>query len=265
MLSSFSARFAFGASSPVGGGGITPDQLPNLLAWYKADSLVGYNNGDPVALLPDSSGNSLDLDQLIGFGPSPTYIAADANFNNKPSINFTGGRGLVRYLSYGQFPTGANPFTMYMVGYSSRTYFDFAIDFMFGWGQNSDARRVAFVNAYYVAGGGGYYVDCCNTGAGGSYTSPGSVPYIFSYSYNGGDLASPPNIFYQNDVPHATGVSGFNLNLNNMQVTMGCMPDFGGGFSMWGRITEAIVYTQYHDLTTKQQIWNYFNQKYSVY
>jgi len=248
---------------------LTPDNFDNLLAWYKADSLT-LSDGDPVTSFPDSSGNGLDLNDLFGSGSDPSYVASDPLFNSKPVVYFPGGRCLRRSIS-NEFPLEDDPFAIYVVGYS-RTNNQ---DFLFGWGKyGMYGTRVAIVAASYVASNaGGYYVDAFGLGAGGSYSSPSNVPYIFSYSYSGGgsDLASSPNIFYQNDVPHATGVSGFPFALgyngyvyNNIEVVMGCQSD-GYLFPMLGKIAEVIVYNQYHDLATKQQIWSYLNDKYQVY
>ena len=49
---------------PAGGGGggpWDPSQLSALAGWYKADSLTGVNDGDPVSSLSDSSGTGNNL------------------------------------------------------------------------------------------------------------------------------------------------------------------------------------------------------------
>jgi hypothetical protein len=50
MLSSFSARFSFGASSPVGGGGINPVDVPGLVLWLDADDTPTLTLSGPTTV-----------------------------------------------------------------------------------------------------------------------------------------------------------------------------------------------------------------------
>ena len=239
---------------------ISPDSLPGLTAWYKADGLVGYSNGGNIPTLPDFSGNGFDLSSS-GFNAA-TYAASDVKFGNMPAIVFNGTGYLNRFITSG-FPSGNQPFTMYMVGYCARVGGG-NTDGMFGWGLNNTFGSVMIFNAYYVAGNsGGYYVDMTNYGSGGSYSSPTNTAYVFAYSYGGGSGDSYP--LYQNLIPHTTANSGIPLNISSTKdITMGAKPNFFG-FNLNGSIAEAIVYDQYHDLATITVISNYLNSKYSIY
>lgn len=66
----------------------TPAQL-SVLARYTADSLV-LSNGASVTSLASTGGSGPTLTQM-GSSSMPTYITADASFNNLPVIDFASG------------------------------------------------------------------------------------------------------------------------------------------------------------------------------
>jgi len=252
LFNSFSSKFSFG-KSPMNAIK-SPTELSGLKAWYAADSITGVSNGGSISTLSDLSGNGYTL------SGGATYVSSDVKFGNKPAIAFSAGfHSLVRNSTTG-FPSGNQPLAMYIVGYSTRN----DVDPLFGWGTNSYLQSVSIYRAYYVAGGpGGYYVDFTGTGAGGSYTSPASVAYVFAYSYGGGSATSYP--MYQNLVPHSTGNSVGALNIPaSMTLAMGEKPDFGG-YRLGGSIAEAIVYNEYHNLQKITMVSSYLNSKYNIY
>lgn len=275
MLSSFSSRFSFGASSPVGGGGITPDQLPNLLAWYKADALQGYSNGDPVTSWIDSSENGINLSE--GIDNRAIYIASDPNFGGKPSVkpidSFSGIS--FRRITSGQFPVGNESFAMYAVVRSESSDSSHFKGRSFGFGDANQygIRSCAmFTFASYVASGaGGYYVQMNwdpPYGAGGNISASNNTTYILQYSYGGGDIFTYP--FYQNDTAHSTGSGGGTLNISaeSKEVRIGGQPGafpFPTNQNFHGSVAEVIMYKDYHDETIISQIRAYLNSKYSVY
>lgn len=67
-----------------------PSHVSNMSAWYKADSIVGLNEGDLVTTWSDSSGSGHDLVQNTA-GNKPTYHASGGGPNNLPSVEFVFG------------------------------------------------------------------------------------------------------------------------------------------------------------------------------
>ena len=102
---------------PAGGGGggpWDPSQLSALVAWYKADSLTGVNDGDSVSSLSDSSGTGNDL-TVHDANATPVvrtgalnglniieWRAAATTLRNTSSTVFRNVPGLARALVYRQ-------------------------------------------------------------------------------------------------------------------------------------------------------------------
>jgi hypothetical protein len=64
-----------------------PPDISSLEAWYKADSIVGLNDGDDVTPWQDQSGNGRHLSQSQpGSWVEPTYIASAVN--GLPAVDF---------------------------------------------------------------------------------------------------------------------------------------------------------------------------------
>lgn len=62
-----------------------------LLAWYRADLLLTSSSGSISAWGNSSGGGDANKNALQGTGANqPTLTAADANYNNRPTVNFTG-------------------------------------------------------------------------------------------------------------------------------------------------------------------------------
>jgi len=72
MLSSFSSRFSFGASSPVGGGSIPPMDIPGLVLWLDASDVPTLTISGPttVTAWADKSGSSYNATTDSG---TPTF------------------------------------------------------------------------------------------------------------------------------------------------------------------------------------------------
>jgi hypothetical protein len=245
---------------------ITPDQLPGLRVWYKMDAQPGLSNGDPVTTIVDSSGNGLDLTFDLGgnYNNYANYVATDAKFNGKPSVN--GKFIFKRNLSGSGLDNGSQPFAMYAVVHKTEAEWTAGPNslhgFAFGWGQNGTRGSVAFVYADYVGPGGGFYVDMVNAGAGGIGPSPRDVTYILAYSYNGGSEDQYP-FYVNNDGPRYEVDDGASLNLQFGEIMLGGKPAYG--WSWLGSIAEAIAFADYHDETKMNQVRNYLNNKYQAY
>jgi hypothetical protein len=71
-----------------------PDKIPNLLTWFKADAIVGKNDGDTITTWIDSSINSFSA-TTTGNGASFTTPIYKTNIlNGKPCVRFVTGNGL---------------------------------------------------------------------------------------------------------------------------------------------------------------------------
>lgn len=79
----------WGATKRPGGGAWTPASISGLVHWYDAQDIVGKNNGDEVTTWNNKVGGSTNM---VGqTGSSPTYIASDSKFGNKPTLMFPNG------------------------------------------------------------------------------------------------------------------------------------------------------------------------------
>lgn len=255
MLSSFTGRF--GLSANISTGLTSPTQLPNLKAWYNIADL-GLADGASISTVTDSSGNGYHLT-----GSGGIFTLSDPNFGGKPTLRGLVGNGFsyVRSYASGGFIQGNDVFAMYAVARIVSYVDQVQYGMFFGFGDNNTYGSAIFTRASYVAGSGGYYVDMVSAGAGGSYSSPLDVTYIFQYSYGGGDRGIYP--FIQNNLPHSTGAVGGTLNIGPQQIKMGGKPGFG--WSCIGTIAEVIVYKDYHDVPTMTKVRDYLNKKYLVF
>lgn len=77
-------------ADPGGGGALTPDQIPNLHAWWKADTITGAADGDTLSTWPDSSGHGRDAVFNNDASTKPSY--ATAQVNSLPVVRFANGR-----------------------------------------------------------------------------------------------------------------------------------------------------------------------------
>lgn len=95
-----------------------PAGIPNLELWLRSDSGIGLTAGGLVASWADISGHAPARNALQATaGNQPGFTAVDANFNNRPSLNFNGAtnnRFLAGSLPLPQ-PAGGQSFTMMTV------------------------------------------------------------------------------------------------------------------------------------------------------
>ncbi len=64
-----------------------PSHVSEMSAWYKADAIVGFNEGDPLDTWSDSSGNGHTMTQSNAVN-KPTYHASGAGANSLPCVEF---------------------------------------------------------------------------------------------------------------------------------------------------------------------------------
>lgn len=84
--------------------------IPNLIGWYKADSLTGLTDGQTVSNWPNSGYRA---DSAVATSGSPVYRAAKASLNNMPTVEFYAGdemqiSGIISFLN-------GMPFTIFLV------------------------------------------------------------------------------------------------------------------------------------------------------
>lgn len=67
---------------------VKPDEIPNLVAWFKADAIVGLNDGDAVSTWSDSSPSGYNLTQGVA-ARRPVYKTNIIN-STYPVVRFDG-------------------------------------------------------------------------------------------------------------------------------------------------------------------------------
>lgn len=116
-----------------------PTDYPNMIFWYKADSLVGFNVGDAVGAWSDSSPNGYDISQVAPVN-MPYYTNNASRINSKPFLYFDGNDNLWGYTAVYSQPT-----SIFVVGYAGdgsaqRHFYD---------GTNAISRNVSYITATY--------------------------------------------------------------------------------------------------------------------
>jgi hypothetical protein len=132
-----------------------PQTIAGLVAWYRADLLV---TGSPVTAWGDSSGTG-DANKNATATGAPTFQAANASYNNKPTITF--GAAADR-LTTGVWASAlAQNFSVFIVGNTtnSTTSNDYFIDDLASAVQISDL----FGGSMQVFFGGANLVDTVGT------------------------------------------------------------------------------------------------------
>jgi hypothetical protein len=227
--------------------GFNPISLGGLKAWYKADALVGINNGDPVTLWPDSSGIGNDI------AGSAIYVASDSLLNNKPAVHFNNisiPSRLERNLI-----SSINSFTLYSVSwqanYGSIAYFGDGVTGRFGFLPYTDGN--VYANAIY------------SNAAVHSWSA--NTPIILSYPYPTGTTIGT-NLFHYNGSNAGVAQLGSGETLGTMtSILLGSRYyTFGGyDFAMQdGNIAEVLVFDNAHDNTTRGLVESYLAEKYGI-
>jgi hypothetical protein len=92
----------------------------NLRVWLKADTGVTYNISNQVAQWNTQTGNGLNAIQNTTTY-KPTYVATNANFNNKPTINFSAAGDDYMTFAISSLFNFSSGFTIYVVAKVSFT------------------------------------------------------------------------------------------------------------------------------------------------
>jgi len=255
-------RMAF-KSSGFGGGFVSkgnglpisplnPSGRSDLVAWYKADSLV-LSNGSTVTSWPDDSPNNNDLNS---YESAPIYNSSDAILGGMPSVTYDGNDSNYRSNPTG-LPVGSSACTTYVVGYWSGAS---STADMFTWGSN------AYTGARM---GAGYYSGMIFEN-GGIGTLARSVwanqPFIFSYPYVAGANVTDA-VSYLNGVSAAgsnMGQSGVpNISNPVAEIAIG-RPATAPAERWTGAVAEVLVFNTTHDAVTRESIEKYLSNKYGI-
>ena len=119
----------------------TPQQLPDLLAWYKADAITGLTNGAAVASWTDSSGFGRHVTQATS-GNQPTYQTGV--LNSLPVVRFDGASDYLQVTS----SLALGPRTAFCVAKTDATSTSYGI---FDGITGSDAMRLMSASTLYYS------------------------------------------------------------------------------------------------------------------
>lgn len=219
----------------LGAGAVPP--TANLIADWNA-FFATTAAGPVVTSLPDQSGHGNDA--TAPGGAEPTYVPADANFNNLPSALFPGA-GTTRLVSTA-LGIGAGPYTIYLVAVSdieahNRRYLSNTADDI---GIFHDNGGAGIINAYVGAGQGLM-----------TTTDDASIPSVLCLVCAGvGGSAT----LYVNDPVSGTSVAV--AGGQNVQALMlgNYAPAVNAAFAQNGSTPRVLVYNAEHDGPTRTRI-----------
>lgn len=233
---------------------ISPDSLPGLVAWFKADSITGVVDGGSVTNWTDNSPNSNNLNTTSG--TAPTYVLSNTSFNNKPTVRINNDGAIYRSNPTG-LPVGSQAMTTYVVGVWNGTSGNHS---MFTWGANSYPG-----NRWGVGSDGSSGILFESQGISSTLRSfVADVPFIFSLPYTAG-AAYTSVTTYLNGVG-VTGGSAATPNVIDPVQEIAIGRPATAGVEYWaGDVAEVIVYNTTHDAATRQAVEQYLDQKYGIY
>jgi hypothetical protein len=116
-----------------------------MVQWYRADDLAGMDDGQPVTVWPDASGNGLDLSQATT-SKQPSFDSMA--LNGRPSVVFqrAASQYLERSSSLGNLLSGATGWTVLAV-MEATTVTDTATVWFAGTGTGTTRGRLGFTAA----------------------------------------------------------------------------------------------------------------------
>ena len=202
----------------------------------------------------------------------PYAVASDANWNNQPMTNFTGGFQHL-FADLGMDMSSGEDVTFIIIGQTSidkRAYFaqgwlndTRAIQLGVGAGYTNNVANLDGAYAYRFSGSG-------NLGQGFTGSVP-ARPHMFAYTYQGstGDQAMWYNDGLTNNKQVYTGIPELNWTLtSDRRMITGCLYANSGqtqlAYSLVGNIAEIIVTKGYLDTTQWASLSNYLNIRYGI-
>lgn len=224
--------FPYGAvMSSITTGTITPNQLPNLALWLRAD--MGITIGTGVSAWADQSGNGNNFTQGTG-SAQPTLNASDASFGGQASLSFAAANSQTLTATS---VTISQPDTIYVIGQFTTSSNAELID--------GNGTRQALANnsgANFV-----FYAGTLVTGSAADLN-----PHAFAAIYNG---ASSSMYVDTSSAANASGNAGAN-NWGGL-ILGGTI----GGF-LQGKIAEVVTYSAAHTSAQVAQLFKYFAGRY---
>ncbi len=198
-------------------GGFDPSTIASMVAWLKADAIVGLNDADPVTTWEDSFTSNNDLGQSTS-GKKPTYQTNE--INSLPCVRFDGSDD---QLTFSGITTGTT-FSIFVV---------LKHNLVENYGAVCTANNTAGLflrgsDAGVAAGKLDFYssADKLNTTA-----LTANTWYYVGVVVSGGNLT-----FYRNGSSDNTGTSVASMSLT----TVG---DDSNGETFLGDIAEILIYT----------------------
>jgi hypothetical protein len=235
------------------GGIIDPGSFPDLVAWYKADSLA-LSNGNTVTSWPDDSPNNNDLNS---YESAPIYNSSDALLNGKPSVTYDSADSSYRSNPTG-LPIGSSACTAYVVAYWDGNS---GCQGLFGWGANAyTGSRISFGQCNGL-------LQAESQGMGSATRSiSANTPFIYSFPYAAAANYSASTT-YLNGVGLTGEVPGFpgvpNIINPVSEIAIGRPPT--AAVERWtGAVAEALIFNTTHNSTTRQSVENYLANKYGI-
>jgi hypothetical protein len=232
---------------------ITPDSLPGLVSWFKADSITGVVDGGTVTSWSDDSVNNNDLTSR---GGTPFYVASDPLFNNRPVVRFNNSSYLFRSNPTG-LPVGSQAMTTYVVGTWDGTTGNHN---MFAWGANTTTGKRWGIGSN---GASGILFESIGIGSSFRYIEA-NAPFAFSMSYTAGTSYSSATTYLNGMAFTGAFIDGTPSLPNPIpEISIGRPPTVAA--EMWaGKVAEVIVFNTTHDDATRQGIEAYLQQKYGI-
>jgi len=234
---------------------ITPDDIPGLQLWLRADSLVDTTaTGSKVTQWNNAIGGTLNVSQA---DPSmqPILVSSESSINNKPTIRFN---GTSDYLDGGDILNlGTNSNTIYLIGKSNSTtgtYLAKAI---------AAASSGRWALLYWSPNFLFQYQDNSDI----SITIP-KIPSGYELIKEINDRSLSNNYGFSNGVLLGTSginqtfdmTTNFNFLVGAYNSTSGGLPPYG--FYLDGDIAEIIIYDRILTATETANIEAYFSKKY---
>ena len=187
MLSSFSSRFSFGASSPVGGGSIPPIDIPGLVLWLDASDVPTLTISGPTTVTAWADKSGLSYNATTDSG-TPTFSTSGGKngvvfsncrmYTNCIPATGTGGRTILIVTSEASYSPVVAP-DAYILHYGTSVGFaalPFPVNTCYGI-LNYQSSQHVYANVY----GGAAFADGFGTTESGIHAEA----KVISCRYNG--------------------------------------------------------------------------------
>lgn len=225
------------------GGALNPDQVANLFAWYKAES-IALTDGANVTGWADQSGNGYNLVNNAAAAANPPVYAIKG-INGKPAVAFDGVNHRRSFLSSNV--TLPQPFTVIVAATAHTT------DNMVMWCNTQNATPVQHymtsLMAYAYADSGISTVAA---------VAAVDIPFVMTVVFNGAS-----SIIRFNGSQVMSGDVG-SRGLSAEQMTIGAGPNVAGNFFWYGNIGEVVIYGAAPSDSQLASVENYLLAKFGI-